>query len=149
VKVVHHILASPEIEILSHTHGTFLAGFALYEARPDKAYSLTDCVSMNLMRERGINDVLTHDNHFAVEGPRTASNGIDSRAAAVLLSPTSRSFAAASLGGNLPSTGRSSNHLDALIRSTSLRLYVLFNHCNQLSRFLYLFRSAVSVGFKD
>jgi len=68
VKVVHHILASPEIEIISHAHDTFLAGLALYEARPDKAYSLTDCVSMNVMRERGINDVLTHDNHFAQEG---------------------------------------------------------------------------------
>jgi len=68
VKVVHRILASPEIEIISHTHDTFLTGFALYEARSDKTYSLTDCISMNLMRERGINDVLTHDNHFAQEG---------------------------------------------------------------------------------
>ncbi len=35
-----------------------------YKARPDKGYSLTDCISMNLMRERDITEILTHDHHF-------------------------------------------------------------------------------------
>jgi predicted nucleic acid-binding protein len=34
----------------------------------DKGYSLTDCISMNVMRDRGINDVLTQDKQFAQEG---------------------------------------------------------------------------------
>jgi len=34
-----------------------LNGLKLYEVRLDKNYSLTDCVSMNLMRERGVNEV--------------------------------------------------------------------------------------------
>lgn len=40
----------------------------LYEDRPDKAYSLVDCMSMLIMRDRGITHVLTNDHHFAQEG---------------------------------------------------------------------------------
>ena len=43
-------------------------GFALYQARPDKGYSLTDCISMEAMRPEGITEILTHDNHFTQEG---------------------------------------------------------------------------------
>ena len=31
-----------------------MKGFALYKARPDKGYSLTDCVSKTIMRQRKI-----------------------------------------------------------------------------------------------
>jgi predicted nucleic acid-binding protein len=41
---------------------------ALYADREDKGYSMTDCLSMTAMRERGIFEVLTHDAHFAQEG---------------------------------------------------------------------------------
>jgi uncharacterized protein len=34
----------------------------------DKAYSLVDCMSMSLMRERGITHILTNDHHFRQEG---------------------------------------------------------------------------------
>ena len=50
------------------THQSFLDGFALYKARPDKEYSLTDCISMEAMRAGGITEILTHDNHFTQEG---------------------------------------------------------------------------------
>lgn len=56
------ILSSPQ------RHEAFMAGFTLYKARPDKGYSLTDCISMHAMRERGISDILTHDEHFRQEG---------------------------------------------------------------------------------
>jgi predicted nucleic acid-binding protein len=36
----------------------------LYEALPDKGYSLTDCISMEAMRRDGITDILTRDSHF-------------------------------------------------------------------------------------
>lgn len=65
---VRDILEDVSIEVVPHTPYTFLAGLAFYEARHDKGYSLTDCISMNTMRERGIADVLTHDHHFAQEG---------------------------------------------------------------------------------
>ena len=34
----------------------------------DKGYSLTDCISMHAMRELGVGDILTHDDHFRQEG---------------------------------------------------------------------------------
>jgi len=46
----------------------FLRALSLYESRPDKEYSLVDCMSMSLMRERGITHVLTNDHHFRQEG---------------------------------------------------------------------------------
>ena len=67
-KLVNNILVDPDIEVVAHTAAAFQTGLALFEARPDKGYSLTDCVSMNVMRERGILEVLTHDKHFAQEG---------------------------------------------------------------------------------
>ena len=67
-KLAHRLTHNPAVEIVPATHEDYRAGFALYEARLDKGYSLTDCVSMNLMRERDINEVLTHDRHFAQEG---------------------------------------------------------------------------------
>jgi len=46
----------------------FPAAIDLYSQRPDKEYSLVDCMSMTLMRERGITHVLTNDHHFRQEG---------------------------------------------------------------------------------
>ena len=45
-----------------------LRALTLYEDRLDKAYSLVDCMSMIIMRDRGITHVLTNDHHFAQEG---------------------------------------------------------------------------------
>lgn len=53
---------------MHQSHNSFLAGLALYEARPDKSYSLTDCISMVTMRQHGISEVLTRDTHFMQEG---------------------------------------------------------------------------------
>ncbi|HEX2059456.1 MAG TPA: PIN domain-containing protein [Thermoanaerobaculia bacterium] len=39
-----------------------------YAARPDKEYSLVDCMSMVVMEERGIRHVLTNDHHFTQAG---------------------------------------------------------------------------------
>ena len=50
------------------THTRFLAAITLYAQRPDKGYSLTDYISMQMMRELGLFDILTHDHHFAQEG---------------------------------------------------------------------------------
>jgi uncharacterized protein len=58
----------PTITNYPQSRQTFLAGLILYEARNDKEYSLTDCISMETMRAEGIAEVLTHDTHFAQEG---------------------------------------------------------------------------------
>jgi len=36
--------------------------------RPDKEWSLTDCISLVVMNERGITDALTNDHHFEQAG---------------------------------------------------------------------------------
>ncbi len=62
------ILSAANIEVTPQSHDAFIAGFTLYKARPDKGYSLTDCISMYTMRERGVTEILTHDDHFRQEG---------------------------------------------------------------------------------
>ena len=56
------------VTVYPPSRDTFLTGLSLYEARPDKGYSLTDCISMNVMQREGITKVLTHDDHFTQEG---------------------------------------------------------------------------------
>ncbi len=43
-------------------------GMQLYAARPDKDWSLTDCISFVVMEERGITEALTGDHHFEQAG---------------------------------------------------------------------------------
>jgi predicted nucleic acid-binding protein len=57
-------------KVIPQSHELFLSGLEFYKARPDKEYSLTDCLSMMIMWEYDITDVLTHDKHFAQEGFR-------------------------------------------------------------------------------
>lgn len=66
--IARDILDDAEVETLPITRDLFMSGLALYEARPDKGYSLTDCLSMHVMHKRGIVEVLTHDKHFVQEG---------------------------------------------------------------------------------
>jgi uncharacterized protein len=40
----------------------------LYERRPDKSWSLTDCISFVVMQRDGISEALTGDHHFEQAG---------------------------------------------------------------------------------
>jgi len=64
------ILEDPGVEVIPQSRESFLSGMALYAARPDKGYSLTDCISMQTMRKKGLTEVLTNDRHFEQEGFR-------------------------------------------------------------------------------
>lgn len=61
-------LADSAIHVLPQDRESLIAGIELYELRPDKDYRLVDCVSMQIMRDHGISEVLTHDHHFEQEG---------------------------------------------------------------------------------
>ncbi|MDX2229980.1 MAG: PIN domain-containing protein [Leptolyngbyaceae cyanobacterium bins.349] len=65
---VQSILRNESIQVIPQSRESFLAGLKLYSERIDKGYSLTDCISMQTMRQLGINEVLTHDKHFTQEG---------------------------------------------------------------------------------
>jgi predicted nucleic acid-binding protein len=65
---VRSLLADPSVRVIAQSRLSFLLGLDLYEARPDKEYSLTDCISMATMRQERNTEVLTHDAHFSQEG---------------------------------------------------------------------------------
>ena len=67
---VYSVKASQMVEIVAQATDSFRTGLDLYRARLDKGYSLTDCISMQTMRQRGITEVLTNDRHFEQEGFR-------------------------------------------------------------------------------
>jgi uncharacterized protein len=48
----------------------FENGVDLFSRRPDKTWSLTDCISFCAMNEMQINDALTSDHHFEQAGFR-------------------------------------------------------------------------------
>lgn len=54
--------------VVEADRGLFLQSLDLYSSRPDKEYSLVDCMSMVVMQQRGIRHVLTNDRHFSQEG---------------------------------------------------------------------------------
>jgi predicted nucleic acid-binding protein len=61
-------MSHSRVLVTPQTRESLLRGFDLYKARADKGYSLTDCISMTMMRERNIKEILTHDRHFVQEG---------------------------------------------------------------------------------
>ena len=66
VQTVRDILRDPHITVMPQSHASFLDALALYASRPDKEYSLVDCVSMRAMRREGLTEALTNDHHFVV-----------------------------------------------------------------------------------
>lgn len=62
------VLLHPNITVISQSPKSFSEGFELYRQREDKGYSVTDCISMFVCRERNIQAVLTNDHHFEQEG---------------------------------------------------------------------------------
>jgi predicted nucleic acid-binding protein len=68
ISTVRDLRGEPNVLVLPQTRADFDDALALYHARLDKEYSLTDCRSMNAMRGLGLTDVLTNDHHFTQEG---------------------------------------------------------------------------------
>ena len=62
------LTANPYVQILPVTREQFDSGLRLYAQRPDKDWSLTDCISFVVMREHGVTDALTGDHHFEQAG---------------------------------------------------------------------------------
>ena len=56
--------------IIPQTTEQFEQAFDFYQRRLDKGYSLTDCASMQIMRQLEIDEILTFDRHFQQEGFR-------------------------------------------------------------------------------
>jgi predicted nucleic acid-binding protein len=57
-------------EIVPPDPDLFERGIDLFSRRPDKEWSLTDCISFVVMTDRGLTDALTGDHHFEQAGFR-------------------------------------------------------------------------------
>jgi len=66
--LVNMLRASTFVEWMPASSQLFDQGFALHAQRPDKAWSLTDCISFVVMQSRGIRRALAHDHHFEQSG---------------------------------------------------------------------------------
>jgi uncharacterized protein len=64
------IQADRQATVVWSERATFEAGLRLYAARRDKQWSLTDCISFVVMKQRGLTDALTADRHFEQAGFR-------------------------------------------------------------------------------
>ncbi len=60
--------ASVATIIVPTTDQLWQEGVDLYERRPDKEWSLTDCISFVVMQREGITEALTGDKHFEQAG---------------------------------------------------------------------------------
>ena len=68
-KAFFHLLENDaKFEIIPASHERFRSGLELYFGRPDKEWSLTDCISFVVMREMDLTDALTGDHHFEQAG---------------------------------------------------------------------------------
>jgi predicted nucleic acid-binding protein len=71
-----HILKNPGVRVIPQSRDSFLSCLALYGSRPDKGYSLVDCISMQTMRKEGLAEILTNDRHFEQEGFRALCRNV-------------------------------------------------------------------------
>lgn len=68
ISLVEHAELSRRTEVIEASSTQFSAGLDLYRQRPDKAWSLVDCISFAVMTGRGLTDALTADRHFEQAG---------------------------------------------------------------------------------
>ena len=62
--------ADPTVDMVSLSEPLYARALQLYRERPDKEWGLTDCVSFLVMRDRGLTEALTTDEHFPQAGFR-------------------------------------------------------------------------------
>jgi len=64
VEFYRRLQISSRVEVVFIDQRLWSDGWQLYEKRHDKAWSLTDCISIVVMEEHGLREVLTNDKHF-------------------------------------------------------------------------------------
>lgn len=63
-----HLRQSKGCEVVPATRETLDRALELFHKHADKEWTLTDCVSFVVMRERGVGSALTGDHHFEQAG---------------------------------------------------------------------------------
>lgn len=67
-RVLTAIRADSRTVLLAPDSTTWQTGLQRYAERPDKDWSLTDCISFLVMERRGLREALTGDHHFRQAG---------------------------------------------------------------------------------
>jgi predicted nucleic acid-binding protein len=70
VGTINDLREDPDVKIIPVNSDFFSKGLKLYSERLDKEWSLTDCISFVVMKERKLSDALTADHHFEQAGFR-------------------------------------------------------------------------------
>jgi len=68
VPFVQEMKVDETVRIIPAEEELLSAGLDLYAHRPDKTWSLTDCISFVVMSRLGLTDALTADRHFHQAG---------------------------------------------------------------------------------
>lgn len=66
--LVQNEISSPAVEVVYCGRLYFLEGLRLYGERTDQKHSLTDCVSIVVIQDKGLGEALAYDQHFLSEG---------------------------------------------------------------------------------
>lgn len=65
---IRNAYGSPQVEVVRVDTALLSRSLKLYEARPDKTWGLTDCISFVVMGENRLHEALTPDHHFEQAG---------------------------------------------------------------------------------
>ena len=68
IRLVEELRKNANVTVVPQTREQFQNGLDFYRKLDDKAWGLTDCASILIIREHGIQDVLTYDEHFQQAG---------------------------------------------------------------------------------
>jgi predicted nucleic acid-binding protein len=68
VEVGARLLTSPSVQLVHVDEALLRNGWEYFVQRPDKHYSLTDCLSFVLMQRMGVREALAFDTHFEQAG---------------------------------------------------------------------------------
>ena len=67
---IKQLLADETTVFVPASRSLFDQGLELFASRPDKRWSLVDCISFAVMKKRRLTDALTADHHFQQAGFR-------------------------------------------------------------------------------
>lgn len=70
VALLDALESDPAVEVVPLSEELYGRAAELYRWRGDKEWGLTDCISFAVMRERGLTEALTADDHFRQAGFR-------------------------------------------------------------------------------